>query len=398
MKNLLKKIVFAVSLMVANHAAAQVVTDPFWVVTGVYSDPFADVTGSLSVFDANIGHEAFVTVYKESDGRYAYSANFICKMKKGEILYYTDLNGSSASGVFNESDMSLTIDSAWIVKMCYFDEEPVADPDIYKNRHISRSYLKYYRASGETGYLNDDYFLGNVSNAMWLVAHDDSYVMFAGRMFKTEEEGFDQVTGELLAFHRSFSLQHIGHFNSFELYPSDGIHKTFAAWLKDQGFSSKTKAAEIIFKLSNDISCHAVDTYNRTINLDCPQFAWSVDLEKGTATYTPYFAPKQGASYMLTGDPQLCNLTESAPTNKTIRLWGADAGEEPTGLDDVNNSDFSVSGGSGSVTLSGVSNPACAFSLSGVKVLDAVSDGKYSLAPGIYVIQSGAVSRLVTVR
>ncbi|MGN0028113.1 MAG: hypothetical protein ACI35Q_00005 [Marinilabiliaceae bacterium] len=316
-------------------------------------------------------------------------------MKKGDILYYTDLSVSTTTGVFDEKEMSLSVDSIWSVKMCYFDEKPTKQPKTSEGL-ITHNYLKYYRANGNTGYLNEDYFLGNVANNIWLMAYEDSYVMFAGR-FKMPfldaiaEAGYKVIT-------HPYALQHIGHFESFELYPSDGIHSSFASWVKDQNFSAKSSSAEVIFKLSNDISCHAVDTYGRTITLDCPQFCWSVNLQKGTATYTPYFAPKQGASYMLTGDPQLCNLTETAPSNKTFLLWGDDAGGKPTGLTDANATDFSVRGGLGSVTLSGVSGSAQAFSMSGVKVLDVVADGEYALAPGVYAIQSGSKAQLVIVR
>ncbi|MCQ7926432.1 hypothetical protein NP234_24955, partial [Salmonella enterica] len=341
-------------------------------------------------YDKYLGDGTDETVYADGSD-IVYTLNFICDMKKGDILYYTDLSGSSTSGKFEENEMSLSVDSIWNVKMCYFDERPTRQPipNGSSQLFITRKYLKYYRASGEVGNLNEDYFLGNVANNMWLMAYEDSYVMFAGRFRMPYDDGFVVANGisQLKKFRHPFAIQHIGHFNSFELYPSDGVHSSFASWVKGQKFSSESSPAEVIFKLSNDISCHAVDSYGRTINLDCPQFCWSVDLQKGTATYTPYFAPKQGASYMLTGDPQLCNLTESAPTNKTFLLWGDDAGDKTTSLNGANVSTLSVSGGMGSVTLSGISETAQVFSLSGVKVLSVADDGKYALAPGVYVVQ-----------
>lgn len=388
---------FVVSLMFVCSASAQ---DVYRVEKDMLADDFPDVTGSSFVYDEYLGDVGAETVYMEGDGTVVYTLNFICNMKKGDILYYADLSGSSASGKFDESDMSLSLDDKWNVKMCYFDERPTRQPIPAQGKmYITRKYLAYYRANGGVGDLNEDYFLGNVANNMWLMAYDNSYVMFAGRFRMTYADSHDDNDfGNLKKFRHPFALQHIGHFDSFELYPSDGIHSSFSSWVKDQKFSAKSSSAEVIFKLSNDISCHAVDSYGKTINLDCPQFCWTVDLQKGTATYTPYFAPKQGASYMLTGDPQLCNLTESAPTNKTFLLWGDDAGDKPTGLTDANATDFSVRGGLGCVTLSGVSGSAQAFSMSGVKVLDVVSDGEYSLAPGVYAIQSGSKAQLVTVR
>lgn len=386
---------FVVSLVFACYASAQ---SDYEVVRDMGELNFPDVTGSSLVYDEYLGAGNSETVYVERDGTIVYTINFICDMEKGDILYYADLSGSSASGKFDESDMSLSLDDKWNVTMCYFEEQPTRQPIPEQGViYISRTYLKYYRANGNFGNLNEDCFLGNVANNMWLMAYDKSYVMFAGRFRMDSSDCFDSI-GNLKTFRHPFSLQHIGHFESFELYPSDGIHSSFASWVKDQKFSAKSSSAEVIFKLSNDISCHAVDTYGKTINLDCPQFCWSVDLQKGTATYTPYFAPKQGASYMLTGDPQLCNLTESAPTNKTFLLWGDDAGDKPTGLTDANATGFSARGGLGSVTLSGVSGSAQAFSMSGVKVLDVVADGEYALAPGVYAIQSGSKAQLVTVR
>lgn len=387
---------FVVSLMFVCSAYAQ---DRYMVLKDMYAEEFPDVTGSSFVYDEYLGDGEAETVYYESDGTVVYTINFICNMEKGDILYYADLSGASASGKFDESDMSLSLADTWNVKMCYFDEWPTRQPIVQGQLYITNKYLRYYRANGDVGDLNVDYFLGNVANNMWLMAYEDSYVMFAGRFRKTYADSHDDNDdGNLKKFRHPFSIQHIGHFESFELYPSDGIHSSFASWVKDQKFSAKSSSAEVIFKLSNDISCHAVDTYGRTINLDCPQFCWSVDLQKGTATYTPYFAPKQGASYMLTGDPQLCNLTESAPSNKTFLLWGDDAGDKPTGLTDANATGFSARGGLGSVTLSGVSGSAQAFSMSGVKVLDVVADGEYALAPGVYAIQSGSKAQLVTVR
>lgn len=392
-----KVITFVISFAFVCSASAQ---EEYLVEKDMFYEDFLDVTGSSFVYDKYLGDGSAETVYTEKDGTTVYTLNFICNMKKGDILYYADLSGASASGKFDVSDMSLSLDDKWNVKMCYFDERPTRQPLPDQGViYITHQYLKYYRANGGLGNLNEDYFLGNVANNMWLMAYEDSYVMFAGRFRMTYEDSHeDNGYGNLRQFRHPFALQHIGHFDSFELYPSDGIHSSFASWVKDQKFSAKSSSAEVIFKLSNDISCHAVDTYGKTINLDCPQFCWSVDLQKGTATYTPYFAPKQGASYMLTGDPQLCNLTESAPTNKTFLLWGDDAGDKPTGLTDANASAFSVRGGLGCIAVSGVTGSAQAFSMSGVKVLDAVADGEYALAPGVYVVQSGPKAQLVTVR
>ena len=390
---------FVVLFMFVCSASAQ---EEYFVAKDMLYDDFPDVTGSSFVYDKYLGDGTAETVYVESDGTVVYTLNFICNMKKGDILYYADLSGSSASGKFDEGDMSLSLDDKWNVKMCYFDERPTRQPipDL-GSIYITRQYLRYYRANGEVGNLNEDYFLGNVANNMWLMAYEGSYVMFAGRFRMPYDDGFvvdENGISQLKKFRHPFAIQHIGHFDSFELYPSDGLHSSFASWVKDQKFSSESSSAEVILKLSNDISCHAVDAYGQTINLDCPQFCWSVDLQKGTATYTPYFAPKQGASYMLTGDPQLCNLTESAPTNKTFLLWGDDAGGKPTSLNGENVSALSVRGGLGRVTLSGISETAQVFSLSGVKVLSVAEDGEYALAPGAYVVQYGSKSQLVTVR
>lgn len=389
----------AVSLWAACSVSAQ---QEYPVEKEMFVDDFPDVTGSSLVYDKYLGNGMLETVYADGSD-IVYTLNFICNMEKGDILYYTDLSGSSTPGKFDEGEMSLSVDSIWNVKMCYFDERPTRQPWLEElgQTFITRKYLKYYRASGGVGVLNEDYFLGNVANNMWLMAYEDSYVMFAGRFRMPYADGFvigSNGIAQLKKFRHPFAIQHIGHFDSFELYPSDGLHSSFASWVKEQKFSSESSSAEVILKLSNDISCHAVDAYGQTINLDCPQFCWSVDLQKGTATYTPYFAPKQGASYMLTGDPQLCNLTESAPTNKTFLLWGDDAGGKPTSLNGENVSALSVRGGLGRVTLSGISETAQVFSLSGVKVLSVAEDGEYALAPGAYVVQSGSKSQLVTVR
>lgn len=236
---------------------------------------------------------------------------------------------------------------------------------------------------------------------MWVMVYNDDfpYVMLSASASSASDKLKDLdplALPDNITY--AFSVQHIGLFKSFELYPSDGVHSTFADWVKDQAFSASSSPAEVIYRLSNDISCHAVDSYNQTINLDCPQFAWTVDLEKGTATYTPYFAPKQGASYQLSGDPQLCNIVESAAQNKTVLLWGENAGGDVTDIADAAASKFSARGGNGSLTLSGISESAQAFTLAGVKVLDVAADGNYPLAQGAYVVKSRSKAQLVTVR
>lgn len=405
MKNIINYLILVVALFSTTPMLAQ--DDDCAPLTDYGSEPymlfkkadFVDVTGGIRFFEGKLRCGDDITVFTDASKNFFYVANAFCKVKKGEIIYYTDLSGTSAPGEIDENNCTITIDGFWKVATCYFDSEPVPFSNSVGSQS-GRANLKYYKASGEvTPIFNEDFFVGNVGNSMWVMVYDDiyPYVMFSASASSSSDKLKD-LDPLALPYNitYAFSVQHIGLFKSFELYPSDGIHTTFADWVKAQAFSAASSPAEVIYRLSNDIACHAVDSYNQTINLDCPQFAWSVDLEKGTATYTPYFAPKQGASYQLSGDPQLCNIVESAATNKTVLLWGENAGGDVTDLADAAASKFSARGGSGSLTLSGVSESA--FSLAGVKVLDAQADGSYTLAPGAYVVKSGSQAQLVTVR
>ena len=55
--------------------------------------------------------------------------------------------------------------------------------------------------------------------------------------------------------------------------------------------------------LTNDLECQATDTYGQEIDLISTYYSWKLDMEEGTATFTPYFTPRQFKTTWQSGEP-----------------------------------------------------------------------------------------------
>ena len=177
-----------------------------------------------------------------------------------------------------------------------------------------------------------------------------------------------------------FSIQKIGNFVSIELQPIDDVtYPTLDDYFATKNFSNISSSDYIISQLSNDIECVATDTYGQRIYLLCPALTWSVDTEIGTATYTPYFTPRNYDTDWVLDNSVECSFSSSATeTTKSILLWSSNS------ISNAKVDNFTIISGKGNITI--VNNQ-------GVEIYDIAGRQVYKgdaetvvLSQGMYII------------
>ena len=68
----------------------------------------------------------------------------------------------------------------------------------------------------------------------------------------------------------SFSIQWIGLLSDFKLNSIKSPSSSLDEWIKEKNMSENTPNSEIIWRLTNELECKAVDTYGQEIVLNCP--------------------------------------------------------------------------------------------------------------------------------
>jgi hypothetical protein len=139
---------------------------------------------------------------------------------------------------------------------------------------------------------------------------DDEFISFrSNRLDEIGEDGYKY----------SIVIQKYGILSNFTLRPINNNTQSISDWVLERAFTQETTAAEIMWHLTNDLECHAIDTYGQEIDLISTYYSWKVDLEQGTATFTPYFTPRQFKTTWVSGEPFELSLGENVG-NKAAKI------------------------------------------------------------------------------
>lgn len=128
-------------------------------------------------------------------------------------------------------------------------------------------------------------------------------------------------------FHYSIAIQKYGLLSDFTLVPIKNQSQSISDWVTAQAFTPETSRAEIMWHLTNDLECQATDTYGQEIDLISTYYSWKLDMEEGTATFTPYFTPRQFKTTWKSGEP----FELSLGTNKAAPLGDENAYHDSDG-------------------------------------------------------------------
>lgn len=193
-------------------------------------------------------------------------------------------------------------------------------------------------------------------------------------------------------YYYRWAIQKIGKITSFTLQPVDDVtYPTLDDYFATKNFSSISSSEYIISQLSSDIECVAIDTYGQRIYLLCPAITWSVDTNAGTATYTPYFTPRNYDTDWVLDNSIECSFSSSATeTTKSLLLWGSN----PISKTEVNK--FTVIGGNGNITFT--ENPGVEiYNIAGRQVYKG-TDAIVNVPQGIYIVVAGSQTEKVVVK
>lgn len=125
----------------------------------------------------------------------------------------------------------------------------------------------------------------------------------------------------------SIVIQKYGVLSNFTLRPINNSSQTISDWVLERAFTQETAAAEIMWHLTNDLEYHAIDTYGQEIDLISTYYSWKLDMEEGTATFTPYFTPRQFKTTWQSGEP----FELSLGTNKAAHIGTENAYHDADG-------------------------------------------------------------------
>ncbi|MBP5419808.1 MAG: hypothetical protein J6Y72_08380 [Bacteroidales bacterium] len=135
----------------------------------------------------------------------------------------------------------------------------------------------------------------------------------------------DELPKEYFKF--SIIIKKIGVLSDFTLCPINDRNMSISDWVTAQAFTPETSRAEIMWHLTNDLECHATDTYGQEIDLISTYYSWKLDMEEGTATFTPYFTPRQFKTTWKSGEP----FELSLGTNKAAHIGTENAYHDADG-------------------------------------------------------------------
>lgn len=177
-----------------------------------------------------------------------------------------------------------------------------------------------------------------------------------------------------------FSIQKIGNFVSIELQPIDDVtYPTLDDYFTAKNFSDISSSDYIISQLSDDLECVATDTYGQRIYLLCPALTWSVDTDAGTATYTPYFTPRNYDTDWVLDNSVECSFSSSATeTTKSLLLWSSNP------ISNTKVDQFTIISGKGNITI--VNNRGVEiYDIAGRQVYEGNAE-TVSLSQGMYIV------------
>ena len=209
--------------------------------------------------------------------------------RDGEKNYWYSKSSSSAEG-------------CWRAKVEVEKGEVVVMQDYYPAYTLNNNDDGGYVGHGLV--INDDYQIGadTIDNHSivyradkdGIAVCDDEFVSFRSK--RLEELGED-------GYKYSIAIQKYGILSNFTLVPIKNQSQSISDWVTEQAFTPENTCAEIMWHLTNDLECQATDTYGQEIDLISTYYSWKLDMEEGTATFTPYFTPRQFKTTWQSGEP-----------------------------------------------------------------------------------------------
>lgn len=193
-------------------------------------------------------------------------------------------------------------------------------------------------------------------------------------------------------YYYRWAIQKIGKITSFTLQPVDDVtYPTLDDYFATKNFSSISSSEYIISQLSSDIECVAIDTYGQRIYLLCPAITWSVDTDAGTATYTPYFTPRNYDTDWVLDNSIECSFSSSAAeTTKSLVLWGSNA------ISNTTADKLTVIGGKNNIAITNNSGVEI-YNITG-KLIYRGTDAIVNVPQGIYIVIAGEQTEKVIVK
>ena len=220
----------------------------------------------------------------------------------------------------------------------------------------------------------------------------------------------DELPDEYFKF--SIIIKRIGKLVQFSLRPINDHAQDIADWVKAQAFSPDNTQAEIMWHLTNDLECHATDTYGQEIDLISTYYSWKLDMEKGTAIFTPYFTPRQFKTTWQSGEPfsllpegeKIYN--KSAPVDDAVsydddgrlvlHLWGLG---NVTALNQNATETLSASAQNGTISIRGTNgNAVQLYNATGQQIYSGTSTEINVPTAGLYVLKCGSTTQKILVK
>ena len=221
---------------------------------------------------------------------------------------------------------SLSAEGCWRAKVEIEKGEVIVMQDYYPTYTLKNKVGGGYVGHGLV--INDDYQIGADTI--------DNHSL----VYKASEDGIVQCDNEFVAFSSdrleelgedgykySIVIQKYGVLSDFTLVPIKNQLQSISDWVKAQNFTPENTHGEIMWHLTNDLECQATDTYGQEIDLISTYYSWKLDMEEGTATFTPYFTPRQFKTTWKSGEP----FELSLGTNKAAPLGDENAYHDSDG-------------------------------------------------------------------
>jgi hypothetical protein len=113
--------------------------------------------------------------------------------------------------------------------------------------------------------------------------------------------------------------------------PLDSKYSDIIDYIISNKWEEKTNI-EIMFCLTNDIECLAIDTYGQEIRFMCPSYCWDIDIDAKSAVFTPYFVPRLYKTQWECGTP----LEMTWLNKKSLHLPSFSSGGTVTDIATIN--------------------------------------------------------------
>lgn len=233
---------------------------------------------------------------------------------------------------------------------------------------------------------------GSIANDAWTETEFNEHATYNDdfNAYRLDDELISRFPEDY--YYYRWAIQKFGKITSFTLQPVDDVtYPTLDDYFATKNFSSISSSDYIISQLSSDIECVAIDTYGQRIYLLCPALTWSVDIDAGTATYTPYFTPRNYDTDWILDNSIECSFSSSAnETTKSLLLWNSNA------ISNTTADKFTTIGGQNSITIT--NNPGVEIYNIAGRLIYKGTDAIVNVPQGIYVVVAGEQTEKVIVK